>query len=58
MYSAFLGGKIAHDYAEPGTLYGVDLNTILPFQVARARRLHLAVFWIATAWLGMFMPLW
>jgi nitric oxide reductase subunit B len=51
----FLGGKMAHDYADPGAFYGFDLNTILPFQVARAWHLQLAVFWIATAWLGMGM---
>ncbi len=55
LVQTFLGGKMAHDYADPGTFYGIDLNTILPFQVARAWHLQLAVFWIATAWLGMGM---
>jgi nitric oxide reductase subunit B len=50
-----LGGKMAHDYSDPGTFYGFDLNALLPFQVARAWHLQLAVFWIATAWLGMGM---
>jgi nitric oxide reductase subunit B len=55
LVQTFLGGKMAHDYADPGTFYGFDLNSILPFQVARAWHLQLAVFWIATAWLGMGM---
>ena len=55
LVQTFLGGKMAHDYADPGTFYGIDLNTILPFQIARAWHLQLAVFWIATAWLGMGM---
>ena len=55
LVQTFLGGKMAHDYADPGTFYGIDLNSILPFQVARAWHLQLAVFWIATAWLGMGM---
>jgi nitric oxide reductase subunit B len=55
LVQTILGGKMAHDYADPGTFYGFDLNSILPFQVARAWHLQLAIFWIATAWLGMGM---
>ena len=53
LVQTLLGGKMAHDYADPGSFYGFDLNSILPFQVARAWHLQLAIFWIATAWLGM-----
>ena len=50
----FLGGKMAHDYADRARFYGIDLNShYLPFQIARAWHLQLAIFWIATAWLGM-----
>jgi nitric oxide reductase subunit B len=48
-----LGGKMAHDYAEGSNFYGIALSDILPFQIARAWHLQLAIFWIATAWLGM-----
>ena len=48
-----LGGKMAHDYADGATFYGFPLNDILPFNVARTWHLQLAIFWIATAWLGM-----
>jgi nitric oxide reductase subunit B len=55
LVQTILGGKMAHDYADPGTFYGFDLNSILPFHIARAWHLQLAMFWIATAWLGMGM---
>lgn len=48
-----LGGKMAHDYAEGTSFYGLPLSEWLPFQIARAWHLQLAIFWIATAWLGM-----
>ena len=53
LVQTLLGGKMAHDYADPGTFYGFDLAKYLPFQIARAWHLQLAIFWIATAWLGM-----
>jgi nitric oxide reductase subunit B len=48
-----LGGKMAHDYADGSSFYGFALSDWLPFQIARAWHLQLAIFWIATAWLGM-----
>jgi nitric oxide reductase subunit B len=48
-----LGGKMAHDYADGSNFYGFALADWLPFQIARAWHLQLAIFWIATAWLGM-----
>ena len=53
LVQTLLGGKMAHDYADPGLFYGFDLSQLLPFQIARAWHLQLAIFWIATAWLGM-----
>jgi len=47
-----LGGKMAHDYAQPGSFYGLDLSWI-PFNIARTWHIQTAIFWIATAWLGM-----
>jgi nitric oxide reductase subunit B len=48
-----LGGKMAHDYIDGRTFYGFNLAALLPFNVARTWHLQLAIFWIATAWLGM-----
>ncbi|MGH9632458.1 MAG: nitric-oxide reductase large subunit, partial [Bryobacteraceae bacterium] len=53
LVQTFLGGKMAHDYADGASFYGFPLSDLLPFQVARAWHLQLAIFWIATAWLGM-----
>jgi nitric oxide reductase subunit B len=48
-----LGGKMAHDYADGASFYGFNLAQYLPFNIARTWHLQLAIFWIATAWLGM-----
>lgn len=53
LVQSLLGGKMAHDYADGASFYGFPLNDILPFNVARTWHLQLAIFWIATAWLGM-----
>ncbi|MCB2205244.1 nitric-oxide reductase large subunit [bacterium] len=48
-----LGGYMAHTYIEGNLFYGINLASILPFNVARTWHLQLAVFWIATAWIAM-----
>ncbi len=52
LVQTLLGAYMAHYYVEDG-FYGVDLSSILPFNVAKTWHLQLAIFWIATAWLGM-----
>jgi nitric oxide reductase subunit B len=47
------GAKMAHDYAQPGTFFGLHIADWLPFNIARTWHLQTAIFWIATAWLGM-----
>lgn len=48
------GGLLAHYYLEPNTFYGLDfIAKIFPFNIAKTYHLQLAIFWIATAWLGM-----
>jgi nitric oxide reductase subunit B len=44
---------MAHDYAEGASFFGLNLSQYLPFNIARTWHLQLAIFWIATAWLGM-----
>lgn len=46
-----IGGYLAHAFTEP-TFFGIDLEPLLPFQVARGWHLQLAIFWIATAWMA------
>lgn len=53
LLQAMLGGYLAHGYVEGNSFYGIDLSTVLPFNVAKTWHLQLAVFWIATCWLGL-----
>lgn len=48
------GALLAHYYTEPSSFFGIKwIHDILPFNIAKSYHLQLAVFWIATAWLGM-----
>lgn len=47
-----LGGITAHYAVEGQQFYGLPLAEILPYSVTRTWHTQLAVFWIATAWLG------
>ncbi|ABO22529.1 nitric-oxide reductase large subunit [Shewanella loihica] len=47
-----LGGVTAHYAVEGQNFYGIPLAEILPYSVTRTWHTQLAVFWIATAWLG------
>jgi nitric oxide reductase subunit B len=53
LVQSLLGGKMAHDYADGASFFGFNLAQYLPFNIARTWHLQLAIFWIATAWLGM-----
>jgi len=47
-----IGGATAHYRADPGTFYGFDLTVLFPTNVLRTWHLQLAIFWIATAYVG------
>ena len=47
-----LGGITAHYAVEGQGFYGIPLSELLPYTVTRTWHTQLAVFWIATAWLG------
>jgi len=48
-----LGGYVMHKYAEQTTLYGIQgINSILPFNVARALHYNLAILWIVVTWVS------
>ncbi|MBI4866558.1 MAG: cbb3-type cytochrome c oxidase subunit I [Candidatus Wallbacteria bacterium] len=53
LLQSLFGGLLAHYYVTGSDFYGLPLGDILPFQLARGWHLQLAVFWIATAWIGM-----
>jgi len=42
----------AHYGVEGNGFYGIKLDTILPYSVARTWHLQIAIFWIATSWLA------
>nr|PZN45796.1 MAG: nitric-oxide reductase large subunit [Bacillota bacterium] len=51
LIQSLVGGYMAHQYSAPD-FWGLDLNPILPFSVARSWHVQLAIFWIATAWVA------
>ncbi len=57
---AFLGGLLTHYRVETGAFYGFDIARWLPYNLARTGHVQLAIFWIATAWVGggLFLASW
>jgi nitric oxide reductase subunit B len=47
-----IGGALAHARADPGSFYGLDLSAFLPSNLLRIWHLQLAIFWVATAYVG------
>jgi len=48
-----LGGYLMHKYVDPESLYGITgVNSILPFNVARALHYNLAILWIVITWVS------
>ena len=56
---AFLGGLLAH-YRVETSFYGLDVVRWIPYNLARTWHLQLAIFWIASAWVGggLFLASW
>ncbi len=52
LLQALAGGALAHYRVEPGGFYGFDIASLLPYNLLRTWHLQLAIFWIATAWVG------
>lgn len=51
---SMFGALLAHYYIEPDSFFGMKwIHDILPFSITKGYHLQLAIFWIATAWLGM-----
>jgi nitric oxide reductase subunit B len=57
LLQSLAGGALAHYRVEPGSFYGLDLASFLPYNLLRTWHLQLAIFWIATAWVagGLFL---
>ena len=52
LLQTLIGGALSHYRVEPGAFYGVDLARFFPYNLMRTWHLQLAIFWIATAWVG------
>ena len=49
-----MGGLMAHYTIHPSTFYGMDfIASFIPYNWVKTWHLQLAVFWIATSWIGM-----
>ena len=57
LLQTLLGGATEHYRAELSNFFGIDLATVLPFNIARTWHLQLAIFWVATGFLaaGIFL---
>lgn len=48
-----MGGLMAHYTVHPGEFYGIKLvSDNIPYNLPKSWHLQLAIFWIATAWIG------
>ena len=48
------GALLAHYYTEPESFFGMKwIVKLFPFSFSKGAHLQLAIFWIATAWLGL-----
>ena len=52
LVQVLLGMVTAHYGVEGASFYGIPLEQLLPYTVARTWHLQLGIFWIATAWLA------
>lgn len=49
-----MGGLMAHYTIHPDSFYGIDfVASFIPYNWIKSWHLQLAIFWIATAWIGM-----
>ena len=57
LLQALAGGALAHYRVEPGAFYGMDIASLLPYNLLRTWHLQLMIFWVATAWVagGLFL---
>ncbi|MBF0206524.1 MAG: cbb3-type cytochrome c oxidase subunit I [Oligoflexia bacterium] len=60
LLQTILGGALAHYKVEPGSFYGLDIVKWFPYNLLRTWHLQLAIFWIATTWIGggLFLSVW
>jgi nitric oxide reductase subunit B len=47
-----MGGLLAHYTISPGSFYLDEVAELIPYSLAKTWHLQLAIFWIATSWIG------
>jgi nitric oxide reductase subunit B len=52
LLQTLLGGLIAHYRAEPNNFFGFDIANYLPYNIARAWHVQLAIFWVSASFLA------
>lgn len=52
LVQVLVGAATAHNRAEPGSFYGLNLYQVFPSNLLRTWHLQLAIFWIATAYVA------
>ena len=52
VFQMALGAIAAHYAVEGSGFYGIPLDRVLPYSIARTWHTQLGILWIATAWLG------
>lgn len=52
LVQSLLGGATAHYRVEPDAFYGIDFPSFFPGNIFRTWHLQVAIFWIATAYIG------
>ncbi len=52
LVQVLVGAATAHNRVEPGSFYGLNLYEFFPSNILRTWHLQLAIFWIATAYVG------
>lgn len=53
LLQTLMGGYMAHQTVNPGTFYGLDwITELIPYNWAKSWHLQLAIFWVATGWIG------
>ncbi len=51
LVQGLIGALTAHYFVE-GKFFGIPINEIFPYQLTRAWHIQIAIFWIATSWIG------
>jgi len=52
LFQVLAGGAVAHYRADPTSFYGFKIFNILPSNILRTWHIQLAIFWVATAYVG------